>query len=112
MSTIPCRQCRCCVLPTANAPGRILRGEDTVMNTKTYFRNCFLSCNLVVALQVAQGFAQQNLDATKTKSQETATQRDGQHDFDFDIGTWKTHLSRLPHPLTGSTTWIEYEGTT
>ena len=82
------------------------------MNTKTYFRNCFLSCNLVVALQVAQGFAQQNSDATKTKSQETATQRDGQHDFDFDIGTWKTHLSRLPHPLTGSTTWIEYEGTT
>jgi len=38
--------------------------------------------------------------------------RDGQHDFDFDIGTWKTHLRRLVHPLTGSTTWIEYEGTT
>ncbi len=44
--------------------------------------------------------------------QPTATERDGQHDFDFDIGTWKTHLSRLRHPLTGSTTWIEYEGTT
>jgi hypothetical protein len=38
--------------------------------------------------------------------------RDGQHDFDFDIGTWKTHLRRLVHPLAGSTTWIEYEGTT
>ena len=38
--------------------------------------------------------------------------RDGQHDFDFDIGTWKTHLRRLTHPLTGSTTWVEYEGTT
>jgi hypothetical protein len=37
--------------------------------------------------------------------------RDGQHDFDFEIGTWKTHLSRLDHPLTGSTTWIEYKGT-
>jgi hypothetical protein len=36
---------------------------------------------------------------------------DGQHDFDFSIGTWKTHISRLAHPLTGSTTWIEYEGT-
>jgi hypothetical protein len=36
--------------------------------------------------------------------------RDGQHDFDFSIGTWKTHLSRLLHPLTGSTTWVEYEG--
>jgi hypothetical protein len=40
------------------------------------------------------------------------TQRDGQHDFDFDLGTWKTHVRRLIHPLTGSTTWTEYEGTT
>jgi hypothetical protein len=38
--------------------------------------------------------------------------RDGRHDFDFEIGTWKTHLRRLPKPLTGSTTWVEYEGTT
>jgi hypothetical protein len=82
------------------------------MNAKIYFRNCFLLCNLVVALQVVQGFAQQRSDATKTKSQETTIQRDGQHDFDFEMGTWKTHLSRLLHPLTGSTTWVEYEGTT
>ena len=39
-------------------------------------------------------------------------QRDGQHDFDFEIGAWKTHLRRLVRPLTGSTTWVEYEGTT
>jgi hypothetical protein len=37
--------------------------------------------------------------------------RDGQHDFDFEIGTWATHLRRLKDPLTGSTDWIEYEGT-
>lgn len=36
---------------------------------------------------------------------------DGQHAFDFEIGTWKTHLRRLKGPLTGSTTWVEYEGT-
>ena len=24
---------------------------------------------------------------------------------------WKTHLSRLLHPLTGATSWVEYEGT-
>ena len=40
-----------------------------------------------------------------------AVTRDGQHDFDFEIGTWKTRLRRLLHPLTGSTTWVEYEGT-
>lgn len=40
------------------------------------------------------------------------TVRDPQHDFDFEIGTWKTHLKRLAHPLSGSTEWIECEGTT
>lgn len=42
----------------------------------------------------------------------TPAARDGQHDFDFEIGEWKTHLTRLLHPLTGSTTWVTYEGTT
>ena len=36
--------------------------------------------------------------------------RDGQHDFDFEIGTWKTHLRRLKAPLSGDTTWLTYEG--
>ena len=29
---------------------------------------------------------------------------------DFEIGTWKTHVRRLLHPLTGSTTWVESRG--
>ena len=36
---------------------------------------------------------------------------DASHDFDFEIGTWRTHLKRLVHPLTGSTTWVECDGT-
>lgn len=40
------------------------------------------------------------------------TPHDGQHDFDFEIGTWRTHLKRLVHPLSGSNTWVEYEGVT
>jgi hypothetical protein len=36
--------------------------------------------------------------------------RDSQHDFDFDFGTWKTHSSRLLHPLTGSKEWIDTDG--
>lgn len=43
---------------------------------------------------------------------QTLNEGDGQHDFDFEIGTWKTHLRRLKNPLTGSTTWVEYKGTT
>lgn len=43
-----------------------------------------------------------------------APKRDGQHDFDFEIGSWKTHLrvsSRIAHPFTGPNTWSVYEGT-
>ena len=36
---------------------------------------------------------------------------DGQHDFDFHLGTWKSSISRLQNPLTGSTTWVECRGT-
>jgi hypothetical protein len=35
----------------------------------------------------------------------------GQHDFDFEFGSWTVHLRRLAHPLTGSQTWLEYTGT-
>jgi len=41
-----------------------------------------------------------------------AQERDGQHDFDWEIGTWKTHVRRLVHPLSGSTTWTEMDGIT
>ena len=44
-------------------------------------------------------------------TQNTAQDTDGKHDFDWDIGTWKTQQKRLLHPLTGSTTWVEYQGT-
>jgi hypothetical protein len=37
---------------------------------------------------------------------------DPQHDFDFDIGTWKTHSSRLMHPLSGAKDWKELDGGT
>jgi hypothetical protein len=40
-----------------------------------------------------------------------AATRDGAHDFDWEIGTWKTRLRRLAKPLSGSDEWLEYEGT-
>ena len=36
--------------------------------------------------------------------------QDGQHDFDFEFGAWKVHIKRLVKPLTGSTSWVEYDG--
>lgn len=37
---------------------------------------------------------------------------DGRHDFDFEFGSWKTHVRVLRHPLSGSSSWVRYEGTT
>jgi hypothetical protein len=67
---------------------------------------------LVLILLPHQGLAQQNPAASATSPQPTPAERDGQHDFDFEIGTWKTNLSRLQRPLTNSNTWVKYEGTT
>ena len=51
------------------------------------------------------------LSSTPLRAQPAAPAEDGRHDFDWDIGTWKTHQRRLVHPLTGSTTWVDYTGT-
>jgi hypothetical protein len=37
---------------------------------------------------------------------------DGAHDFDFDLGKWHTHSSRLMHPLAGAHDWADMDGTT
>jgi hypothetical protein len=41
-----------------------------------------------------------------------AAPRDGSHDFDYAMGTWNTHSSRMLHPLTGSHEWVELQGVT
>ena len=41
----------------------------------------------------------------------SATTTDGQHDFDFNIGVWHTHIRRLKSPLSGASDWLELNGT-
>ena len=76
------------------------------------FRTCLLLGGLAAALLPLRGDAQPSFDASKPGPAPVAAPRDGQHDFDFHIGTWKTRVSILRKPLTGSTTWVDYEGTT
>lgn len=66
---------------------------------------CVLECALFFS--VIPGRA----DGLKTEEKPPSV-RDGQHDFDFDFGTWKTHSSRLLHPLSGSKDWVDMDGLT
>ncbi len=77
------------------------------MNTRSRIRPAVVVCTLCVMLQPVRRPGSETLSAGLERK---PTARDGQHDFDFELGTWKTHLKRLMHPLTGSTTWVEYEG--
>ncbi|HEY1659190.1 MAG TPA: hypothetical protein VGG14_12635 [Candidatus Sulfotelmatobacter sp.] len=64
---------------------------------------------ILVLLSAAS--AQTNAMAAKAGSQAAASERDGQHDFDFEVGSWKIHLKRRLNPLTGSDKWVEFDGT-
>lgn len=85
--------------------------EELVMNTRTRMRTHLLFCSLIAALQPVGGLAQPGVEGSRRDSQRAIEKRDGQHDFDFEIGSWTTRLSRLARPLTGDTTWVHYEGT-
>ena len=79
------------------------------MDVKEYF--LCLVCSLVILLQPVPQIAGSESTFSQATVAQTNQARDGQHDFDFEIGTWKTHLRRRLRPLTGSNTWVEYEGT-
>jgi len=80
------------------------------MNVK-YIRAYLIVCSLVVVSLPPRGLAKQNADAAKTSAQSVPAERDGQHDFDFEVGRWNIHLKRLADRLAGSTTWVEFDGT-
>jgi hypothetical protein len=72
------------------------------MKTSSYLLAATLAFAAVADLQ--------STGAAETPAR-NGTLRNGTHDFDWDIGTWTTHQRRLLHPLSGSTTWVDYYGT-
>jgi hypothetical protein len=80
------------------------------MNIK-HIRTSLVLCALVIILSSLPGRAQQTPDAAKPSAQQAPAERDGQHDFDLLLGSWKYHLKKLVNPLTGSKTWVEFDGT-
>jgi hypothetical protein len=70
----------------------------------------FLFFLLAIASPV---YAQSQQKTTAVSGRQDTVLPDGQRDFDFEIGTWKTHLRRLVNPLSDAEdTWVEYEGVT
>lgn len=80
--------------------------KEGKMNVPKLVRTVLL-CGLILSWTTVPGLAQENFPQVSA----TTAGRDGQHDFDFELGSWKIHLKRLDKPLSGSTKWIEFDGT-
>ena len=55
--------------------------------------------------------AQNALVSAKGAQHDIPALRDEKHDFDFEVGTWRAHVKKLVHPLTGSQEWDDLFGT-
>ena len=80
--------------------------SKSLRNSSKSIGVCMLTCLVALVLWGPGATPKTNPAATQPKG------RDGQHDFDFLVGTWKFHLKRLVRRLAGSTEWVEFDGTT
>ena len=73
------------------------------MNVFQHLRACFVAGVVLLAYSAAPG----QTSPTAAPQVKPVTERDGQHDFDFEFGKWKSHNRRMLHPLTGANDWVE-----
>jgi len=66
---------------------------------------------LLLCTAIALGLAPAAVSADTPTAPATSARPDGSHDFDFNIGTWHTHIRTLKQPLSGQTEWNEMRGT-
>jgi len=70
------------------------------MKRKSYITAITFSLSLLLTIVASlNGYAQQAI-----------TKNNGQHDFDFHFGKWRSHIQTLSNPLSGSKDWIKLEG--
>jgi hypothetical protein len=75
------------------------------------YRTHLLACALVFLTPPFRSLAGQKAAVPASDIPPAAVPRDGQRDFDPLLGSWKYHLKRLQHPLSGSKDWVEFDGT-
>jgi hypothetical protein len=71
------------------------------------FQMCAGSCVLAGLI----GFLSPALPAGAAAEPPAVAARDGQHDFDFNFGVWKTQIKRILDPLSGSANSVSLNGT-
>jgi hypothetical protein len=81
------------------------------MKLATAVRNGIFTVGIFSIALPAMTLAHQASTPEKPPALQAQTPRDGQHDFDFEHGTWKIHLSRRVKRLEGSNEWVEFDGT-
>ena len=75
-------------------------------------RNVLIWCAMCAVGLFVQAGSVSAQQANAVAGQDAVTAyRDGQHDFDFEVGSWNIHLKRRLNPLTGSDKWVEFDGT-
>src|SRR5690348_7099583 len=63
----------------------------------------------LAAIALALSFAVPSAQAATSNT--AAAQRDGSHDFDFDLGVWRTDIVRKADPLSSSSDTVHMTGT-
>jgi hypothetical protein len=88
--------------------GILIRSELRTASTMRRPSTAFTAC-IALALYA---FTALTAPASADSRSGIQAAADGRHDFDWEFGTWKTHVKRRLRPLSGSNEWVEYEGTT
>jgi hypothetical protein len=86
------------------------RIEEEMMAVLQRVSKCIL-LSTVIFMQHPVHMPAQTSSGGMPQASASASERDGQHDFDFEFGSWKVHNRRLLHPLAGSNDWVEFDGT-
>lgn len=98
--------CRCLLvhaaLAIASFPHRAERDKTMPDTLRTRFGGAFLWVTLLTMVALAM----------PSQAAPGGDPGSAQHDFDWEVGAWKTGLRRLAKPLSGSSEWVEYSGTT
>ena len=97
-----------------NRPGNYQLVSNRIKSYKTHSMSNFFLFTFFLQIMVAPILVagQQTTDSNRLIMAKNTFEKSGQKDFDFEIGTWKTRLKTLKNPISETTEWLLYEGTT